>query len=702
MPDFPFPSTGFGDVVDPDKRRLLTIGQMLTSLGAGMGAAGAAGRPFYAGIAPGAQLFTQSMAEQQQQDEARALREYQVGLQGQALKDKEADRQLKLKGMQAAADEFRPGMGGAQPAVSTAPATPSMRAVSPPPTMGPGADYFVTTGKGESGGDYNVDNKLGSGAHGKYQFMPQTWADLAKAHPELSLPFDVRAATPDQQEAAMRAFTADNANQIRTAGFEPTADLLGLAHRFGANGAVSVLRAPGNAPLSSLFPAQYTAQNPDMVGKTVDQFRGGLQQRYGTAQLGGAQGDEPRADGSGTPLSPVPMAAPTLADVPKPFLPEEDRARLARLLAAGAITPEQSIAEKNRIIGDLWTQQRAQAQTQYNQANENWRFTRGQQAKSDRDKSKDISSFYTDPDVQKQIKALAPADRASFNAATALGDHKGAAAILMKGQTGISPENQDLHGDDFMKTLAYGDRNIVGGLVDGSLLPEDLSKRSGNTNEYNRLISLAKQVDPDFSPGPGGARRAFEKNFMVTGQGGQNILAANTAMAHMGAYHDLATALSNGSVPAVNSVVNQLKKQFGDANVTNAQAGRMLLGTEIAKTVRGAGSLSESEEKAAQTLIDPNAAPAQQQGALSTLMEFMMGRVRAVEDRARGVGVPDKEIANYLSPRSRDVMERIKSNPIGSKPATPPANRPPLSSIFGSGSPPPGQRPPLNQILGAP
>jgi len=74
----------------PEQRRaslFSTIANTLTGLGAGIAAGGASGQPWFAGNAPGANMN----AQQRQQDEADALRRFQLGLHMPELKDKEAD-----------------------------------------------------------------------------------------------------------------------------------------------------------------------------------------------------------------------------------------------------------------------------------------------------------------------------------------------------------------------------------------------------------------------------------------------------------------------------------------------------------------------------------------------------------------------------------------------------------------------------------
>lgn len=160
---------------------------------------------------------------------------------------------------------------------------------------GRSADAREQTGWDENRGSYYGANRMGSGAWGKYQFMPDTWASVAKAHPDLGLPFNLRQATPEQQEAAKKALDEDNAKGLQAKGIQPTAPNLYLAHRFGVAGATTFLQAKPDAKVSDVLPEAWVAQNPDLRNVTVAQFSEGVQRRYGD-KAGGQRATGPELD----------------------------------------------------------------------------------------------------------------------------------------------------------------------------------------------------------------------------------------------------------------------------------------------------------------------------------------------------------------------------------------------------------------------
>ena len=183
------------------------------------------------------------------------------------------------------------GITGQPPAGASAapPAAPQMPLASASGSTVPGAvggggnpaDYFSQVRALESGGR-NVDNGQGSGATGPYQFLPGTWAGVAKAHPELGLT-SAGIHDPQQQEVAMRAFTADNAGVLgRALGRPPTPGELYLAHQQGPEGAVGLLTNPG-ARASDIVGHAAIVGNGGAPDMTAGQFAGMWGSKFGGA-----------------------------------------------------------------------------------------------------------------------------------------------------------------------------------------------------------------------------------------------------------------------------------------------------------------------------------------------------------------------------------------------------------------------------------
>lgn len=133
------------------------------------------------------------------------------------------------------------------------------------------AAYFKNTRRSESAGNDAAANP-NSSALGRYQFLEGTWSDLMAQHPELGLTADGRT-DAGQQEKAIRAFTADNARTLKSAGIGVDPGALYAAHFLGAGGASKVLQGDPNSPVSAYVDSSVISANPQLQNMTVGQFR---------------------------------------------------------------------------------------------------------------------------------------------------------------------------------------------------------------------------------------------------------------------------------------------------------------------------------------------------------------------------------------------------------------------------------------------
>lgn len=122
-----------------------------------------------------------------------------------------------------------------------------------------------------------------SSAQGQYQFTDGTFVqEFRRAFP------DVAQGRSDQDILRFRnaplqdgrriedilgpAFTQRNAQTLQQAGFQPVGGNVYLAHHFGANGAINLLRADPSTPMERLVSPQVIEANPFLRGATAGQI----------------------------------------------------------------------------------------------------------------------------------------------------------------------------------------------------------------------------------------------------------------------------------------------------------------------------------------------------------------------------------------------------------------------------------------------
>lgn len=196
---------------------------------------------------------------------------------------------------------------------------------SSPGVMSPG-DYATKTNLGEnSTGNPAAKNPLSS-ASGNGQFIDSTWLNTFKqAYPNIATGMsdpDILAlktkttipGVPDLQNGMTVAYARQNAPVLQAAGLPATAANLALAHRFGPDGAKTLLQAPPGAPVSSLLGADVMTANPDLKGQTAGGVVGNMTMRMGQAPVAfGTQVAGPGAppDQSGQTAGQTPQSGQT-------------------------------------------------------------------------------------------------------------------------------------------------------------------------------------------------------------------------------------------------------------------------------------------------------------------------------------------------------------------------------------------------------
>lgn len=203
----------------------------------------------------------------------------------------------------AAAPGSTPARVTSAPAAAPAAASDETAAPAPEQDASAGPSYLDRVAQIETGGNPNQTSS--TGAMGKYQFVPGTWAQYGGGGD----PND-----PVAQEAAVRKLTADNAAALAKAlGREPTAGELYLAHQQGAGGATALLTHP-DQPAGSLVSPKAIAVNGGDPNAPAGQFVDKWTSKFANVapyQVASASPDIPTPSAPGLIDPPVP--APALA-----------------------------------------------------------------------------------------------------------------------------------------------------------------------------------------------------------------------------------------------------------------------------------------------------------------------------------------------------------------------------------------------------
>lgn len=142
----------------------------------------------------------------------------------------------------------------------------------------------------ESNNNPNAKNAK-STATGLGQFIDSTWLDMIKRHKPKLAQGKTRAEllelrkNPDLSRELTARYAEQNASVLESAGIEPTAGNVYLAHFLGPAGAKKVLQNEDQVPLEAVLPAEHITANPMLKGKSVGWLRNMASTKMGTGKV---------------------------------------------------------------------------------------------------------------------------------------------------------------------------------------------------------------------------------------------------------------------------------------------------------------------------------------------------------------------------------------------------------------------------------
>lgn len=196
----------------------------------------------------------------------------------------------------------------------------------------------------ESGGDPNARNP-NSSAMGAGQFINSTWLDMVgRYRPDLvqgKSPEEILALRSDPQlsREMTEAYAAQNGKILTQSGHEATPGNTYLAHFAGPKGAVSVLSADPNTPVSAILTPEAVKANPFLARMTAADLRVWADKKMG----GAAPVQQPaQATPAAAPMAPLQMAPQQLPIFPQAAPQQQAQPQQAEQSALDQMQPPQA------------------------------------------------------------------------------------------------------------------------------------------------------------------------------------------------------------------------------------------------------------------------------------------------------------------------------------------------------------------------
>ena len=182
----------------------------------------------------------------------------------------------------------------------------------------------------------------------------------------------------------------------------------------------------------------------------------------------------------------------------------------------------------------------------------------------------------------------------------------------------------------------------------------------GANNRRNQALqNRVYQINPQYDPTVYKVREKTEKDFS-TGKQGEAVKTMNVAVDHLDTLQGAATALKNGNLPIFNKIANDYAKNTGQPAVTDFNALKSIVGSEVAKAVAG-GATALGDREEIRKEIDAANSPAQLAGVIHKYQKLLTGQLSGLETEYKAGGGTDEKWQKKLNDRTRAILEPHKN-----------------------------------------
>lgn len=195
----------------------------------------------------------------------------------------------------------------------------------------------------------------------------------------------------------------------------------------------------------------------------------------------------------------------------------------------------------------------------------------------------------------------------------------------------------------------------------GVTLPAGMRSKEQQLATVNGLLARHPEMTPDqIADAVKEGKISFGAeskgvNAFTTGKQGDTVRALSVATDHLNTLSQLADALQNGDMPAINKLGNYVAQQTGGAAPTNFDTARRIVADEVVKAVVGYGGSTADREEAARVINNANS-PAQLKGAIATYQQLMGGQLSGLKRQyEQSTGRTDFE--RFVSDQAKTKLE---------------------------------------------
>jgi hypothetical protein len=189
--------------------------------------------------------------------------------------------------------------------------------------------------------------------------------------------------------------------------------------------------------------------------------------------------------------------------------------------------------------------------------------------------------------------------------------------------------------------------------------------RAATDPYWQSMMKLGALYDPSLDQVDYSKRQATAKDF-AAGASSQNIRNLNQAIGHLkGLVNTFGSVAGHQGLLGLGHVINQgenwFEKMNGDPGITDYNAHRTALASELAAVFKGKGASSETEVSKFYDMLDPNMSTAQKTSVARAVVNMLNSRIDELgQQYNQGMGTT-KEGIELLNPIAKKNFESMRT-----------------------------------------
>lgn len=171
-----------------------------------------------------------------------------------------------------------------------------------------------------------------------------------------------------------------------------------------------------------------------------------------------------------------------------------------------------------------------------------------------------------------------------------------------------------------------------------------------------RIFAKAKAINPAFNTETAKLKADTMESF-ATGPQADQIQSFNTFLGHAAEASELTNHYRTTALPIINTPLNKLRNDFGDATYTQFATALQPVRDEFETFLQGGHALTETDKRAGQTILSDASSPAQIQAALKQMSNTAFIRLDSLNERYKSVMGTD--YPNLMTPEGKQAANAL-------------------------------------------